>query len=265
MAFLQVQFFSDALGLCSSVNVLLPQAEARARDREVPVVYLLHGHSDDHTMWMRRTAVERHAEVLAPEFAVVMPAVDKSFYSDMKHGNRYWTYVSEELPQVMSSLFPLSGRREDTFSAGLSMGGYGALKLALNRPERFLACASFSGACEMGERLKNLDLGDGFNRALLDIFGSEQDFQHSENDLMWQAERVAKGEYIPKIYMACGTKDFLYENNLKFLEHLRKLGLPVTWEATPGREHTWDYWDEQVQVALKFFAEARKEAKEIPQ
>jgi putative tributyrin esterase len=261
MAFLEVKFFSKILGLSCSANVLLPQSEDRAQNREIPVVYLLHGHSDDHTMWVRRTAVERHAEALAPEFAIIMPAVEKSFYTDMKHGDNYWTFVSEELPQIMGSMFPLSQKREDTFAAGLSMGGYGALKLALNYPVRFLACASFSGACDMGERLKGVVQENAFNRAMLDIFGSTEEFLHSENDLMWRAERISKGATIPKIYMACGTKDFLYENNLKFLEHLRKLGLPVTWEATPGREHTWDYWDEQIQVALKFFAEARKEAK----
>lgn len=261
MAFLQASFHSEALGLACSANVLLPQSETRARDRELPVVYLLHGHSDDHTIWMRRTALERHVEELAPEFAIVMPAVDKSFYTDMSHGNRYWTFVSEELPQILSSLFPLSGKREDTFAAGLSMGGYGALKLALNRPERFLACASFSGACDMGERLVGLDISDDFSREMLDVFGSKGEFLRSENDLVWRAERVAAGVCVPKIYMACGAADFLYENNLRFLEHLRKLGLPVTWEATPGRAHTWDYWDEQVRVALRFFVEARKEAR----
>jgi S-formylglutathione hydrolase FrmB len=193
--------------------------------------------------------------------AVVMPAVDHSFYTDMKRGNRYWTYVSEELPQVMASLFPLSARREDTFVAGLSMGGYGALKMALNHPDRFLACASFSGACEMGHRLSGLDMDDAFNREILNTFGTETEFKGSENDLSYQAEQVANGTIIPEIYMACGTKDFLYENNLGFLNHLKKLSIPVKWEATEGREHTWDYWDEQIQITLKWFMELRKEAK----
>jgi S-formylglutathione hydrolase FrmB len=262
MAFLQVQFFSKALGLCCGANVILPQAKGRAQGKEIPVVYLLHGHSDDNTIWMRRTSVERYAEELAPEFAVVMPAVDKSFYADMKHGGKYWSYVSLELPEIMASMFPLSQMREDTFAAGLSMGGYGALKLALNHPERFLTCASFSGACDMGTRLAGVSPDDEFNRAMMDIFGTEQDFLHSENDLRWQAEQAAKGKFIPKIYMSCGTKDFLYDSNLAFLGHLKSLNLPVQWVATPGREHTWDYWDEQIQAALKWFAELRKEAKE---
>lgn len=261
MAFLQVSFSSQTLNLACSANVILPQTAKRAQKRDIPVLYLLHGYSDDHTIWMRRTAIERHVESLAPDFAVVMPAVDHSFYTDMKRGNRYWTYVSEELPSIIASLFPISDKRNDTFVAGLSMGGYGAMKLALNQPHRFLACASFSGACEMGNRLHDSDLDDAFHREMIDTFGSECDFNGSVNDLSYQAEKVAQSKTIPQIYMACGTKDFLYENNLGFLNHLKKLGIPVKWEATPGREHTWDYWDEQIQVALKWFVELRKEAR----
>lgn len=259
MAFLQVQFFSEALGLCCSANVILPQKAGRAQDKSIPAVYLLHGHSDDHSIWMRRTSIERYADSLAPEFAIIMPAVDKSFYTDMKNGNRYWTYVNEELPKIMGSMFPLSDKREDTFAAGLSMGGYGAMKLALNNPERFVACASLSGACEMGASLAEIQPDDGFKKALLDIFGTKKDFDKSVNDLSWQAEQVAKRTIKPAIYMACGTKDFLYNNNLGFLAHLNKLGIPVKWEATPDREHTWDYWDEKIQVALKWFVELRKQ------
>lgn len=261
MAFLQVQFQSGILNLSCTANVLLPQSTVHAHNREIPVLYLLHGYSDDHSIWMRRTALERHIESCAPEFAVVMPAVDHSFYTDMKRGNRYWTYLSQELPEIMSSLFPLSSKREDTFVAGLSMGGYGALKLALNQPQRFLAAASFSGACEMGKRLEGIDMDDAFNREIIDIFGSEAEFTGSVNDLMHQADVVARSGNSPEIYMACGTKDFLYENNLGFLEHLKSLKFPVKWEATPGREHTWDYWDEQIQVTLKWFVELRTQAK----
>lgn len=262
MAFLEVHFWSDALNLASSAYVLMPQAKVNAREREIPVLYLLHGYSDDHSIWMRRTAIERHIEMLAPNFAVIMPAIDHSWYTDMKHGNRYWTYLSEDLPQIMSSLFPLSEKREDTFVAGLSMGGYGALKLALNQPERFLACASFSGACDMGIQMNGLDLNDDFSREITDIFGTSSEFKGSENDLFHQAGQIAHSKTIPNIYMACGTKDFLYQGNLNFLEHLKKLQIPVKWEATPGRGHTWDYWDEQIQVALKWFTALRLKAKE---
>lgn len=261
MAFLEVHFSSGVLNLASTAYVLMPQAKIAARKRKIPTLYLLHGYSDDHSIWMRRTSIERHIETYAPDFAVVMPAIDHSWYTDMKHGNHYWTYLSEELPEIMSSLFPLSGAREDTFVAGLSMGGYGALKLALNHPERFLACASFSGACDMGSQMNSLNLNDSFSREMADIFGTSDDFKGSANDLFHQAGQIANSKIIPNIYMACGTKDFLYQSNLNMLEHLKELQIPVKWEATPGKEHTWDYWDDQIQIALRWFAELRAKAK----
>jgi putative tributyrin esterase len=261
MAFLQVQFRSAALELWCSANVLLPASAGRAQGREIPVLYLLHGLSDDHSAWMRRTALERQVEALAPEFAVVMPAVDRSFYTDKKHGNKYWTFVSRELPQIMASMFPLSNKREDTFAAGLSMGGYGAMKLMLNQPERFLACASFSGACDLRWHLAEAGRQDPLWEEMADIFGTEEDYIGSVGNLYAQSEKAVRGKLVPKLYMACGTKDFLYEENLAFYAHLKNIGYPVSWEATPGREHTWDYWDEQVQVALKWFVELRRKAK----
>ncbi len=256
MAFLQTQFFSEALGLHVTVNVLLPVAKVPAQQREIPTLYLLHGYSDDHSAWMRQSSIERHVASLAPDFAVIMPAVDHSFYTDRKMGNRYWTFVSQELPTAIASIFPLSAKREDNYVAGLSMGGYGTLKLALNFPERFRAAAAFSAATNMGEALD----GDRplFSDELRQTFGTAEDFKGSINDLFHLAEVVAKGPVQPDLYIACGDKDFLYQDNLKFLAHIQALGLPVRWESTPGREHTWDYWDEQIQVALKMFNEIRK-------
>lgn len=103
-------------------------------------------------MWMRRTNIERYAA--ARNLAVVMPAVGRSFYQDMAAGPRYWTFLSEELPAIMRGFFPLSEKRADNFAAGLSMGGYGAMRLALAHPERFAAAASFSGALDYARRLR---------------------------------------------------------------------------------------------------------------
>src|SRR3954471_3777319 len=155
MAFFDCHFFSDARALTVSAYVLLPQKTARQIDLPgaadntapaggYPTLMLLHGLSDDHTIWMRRTSIERYAA--AKNLAVIMPAVGRSFYQDMASGARYWTYVSEELPLLIRSFFPLSSSRESNFVAGLSMGGYGALRLALAHPENYAAAASLSGA-----------------------------------------------------------------------------------------------------------------------
>ena len=143
MAFLRVDFYSEALGSGTGMNVLLPEAaqgigfDASAGTGALPVLYLLHGLSDDHTAWMRRTSLERYAA--SRRLAVVMPCGGRSFYTNEAHGGRYWDFISEELPRAVQSFFPVSRRREDTFAAGLSMGGYGALKLALRHPDRYAA------------------------------------------------------------------------------------------------------------------------------
>jgi S-formylglutathione hydrolase FrmB len=111
------------------------------------VLYLLHGLSDDHTAWSRYTSIGRYAE--AAGLAVVMPAVHRSFYANESAGHRYWDFVSEELPEVVRTFFQVSDRSEDTFVAGLSMGGYGAVRLALTFPGRYAAAASMSGALDI--------------------------------------------------------------------------------------------------------------------
>src|SRR4030095_9153077 len=137
----EVNFFPETLGLRSTMYVLLPQRTlTEMKSKRTPkyrTLYLLHGHSDDHTAWMRVTSIERYVEGL--NLAVVMPAVHLSFYTDMVHGGKYWQFISEEVPAIVRDMFPLSAERKDNFVAGLSMGGYGAFKLALTHPDRFAA------------------------------------------------------------------------------------------------------------------------------
>jgi len=138
MALLTCDFFSDALQVGTSMTVVLPQQTEEqigvtggGSDGPPPLLYLLHGLSDDHSAWHRYTAIARYAEKAG--LAVVMPAVHRSFYTNEAHGHRYWDFVSEELPAVVHEFLRVTDRPEETFVAGLSMGGYGALKLALTR------------------------------------------------------------------------------------------------------------------------------------
>jgi len=253
MALVHCQFFSEALQVCVSVDVILPEEttaqigmRGRARGAEAPVLYLLHGLSDDHSIWQRRTSIERYAAPLG--LAVVMPAVNRSFYADMEAGYKYWSYVSEELPARMRSFFRVSGRREDTFVAGLSMGGYGAFKLAMNQPERFAAAASLSGAVDLVTlALTPGEISDDFRLA----FGSRDKIRGSRNDLFACAKRLAAlpARRRPKLYQCCGTGDGLYGQNVRFRDHLMKLGLDLTYEDGSG-EHEWGYWDRQIQRVL---------------
>lgn len=251
MAFIQCSFYSESLGLSTSMSVILPQQTqtqigmtGNVIAAKHPTLYLFHGLSDDHTIWMRRTSIERYASELG--IAVIMPSVHRSFYEDMATGMNFWTFVSEELPAIARSFFPLSDKREDNFVAGLSMGGFGAFKLALNYPEKYAAAASLSGALIA----KNV-----FVRFPLDanlIYNSCESIKGSDSDLLAVAERLAKSNQPkPLLYQICGTEDFLYKDNKEFQLFVESLDLPLKYVEAPGG-HSWTFWDEHIQHVLRW-------------
>jgi putative tributyrin esterase len=250
----EVNFFSETLGLLSSMYVLLPKrtlAEMQSkRGPKYRTLYLLHGHSDDHTAWQRYTSIERYAEGL--NLAVVMPAVHLSFYNDMAYGGKYWQFISEEVPVLVRDMFPLSSKREDNFVAGLSMGGYGAFKMALTHPDRFAAAASLSGAVDISEVVR-VKKEDPENKAWIEemrtVFGDLNKVPGSKHDLFALAKKAAKAPVKPRLYQCCGTEDELHPDNVRFREAVHKLPLDLTYEEGPG-EHNWAYWDEMIQHVL---------------
>ncbi len=245
MALLDCHFHSDTLGLATSMYVILPQPPAApARHEPWPVLYLLHGLSDDHSIWLRRTSIERY--VATRRLAVVMPTVHRGFYTDMHQGGRYWTFISEELPRLCRSFFPLTDRREESFVAGLSMGGYGALKLGLRCPDRFAAAASLSGAVDIAALAEEPGRTQEWER----IFGPREGIPGGDDDLFALADRLAASDGPrPRLYQWCGTDDFLYQHNLRYRDHLNALGLPLTYEEGPGG-HGWECWDTWIQRVL---------------
>jgi putative tributyrin esterase len=246
----EINFFSEALGMRSTMGVILPQPVVNQPPEPFRTLYLLHGHSDDHTAWQRWTSIERYVEGL--NLAVIMPNVHRSFYTDMAHGGRYWTFVSEEVPALARSIFPLSTARADNFVAGLSMGGYGAFKMALAHPERFAAAASLSGAVEIREVVNEDKPGQDPDWLALmrNIFGPGlKKVADGPEDLRTLARQAAKAPEKPRLYQCCGTEDFLYQDNLSFRDFLRGLPLDLTYEEGPG-EHIWDYWDKKIQDVL---------------
>ncbi len=248
MAFLQVQFFSQALGVASTVNVILPEHNqgigvnaSGEQVKEPPkVLYLLHGYSDDHSIWMRRTSVERYAA--AHNLAVIMPAVNHSFYNNEVHGERYWDYVSDELPTAMHRFFKLSEKPEDTFVAGLSMGGYGAMKLALTFPERYAAAASFSGALDYAHGGTDSHVLDF---TLKNIFGDENP-AGTDADLFYLMKKNADAPRKPRLYVSCGTNDFIYDQTTAFVPAVKEAGWDVSYFEKPDAIHEWAYWDEEI-------------------
>ena len=254
MAFFDCHFFSDTLAMTVSAYVLVPQSSTKqigsesGPDRAVyPTLYLLHGLSDDHTIWMRRTSIERYAA--AKNIAVVIPAVARSFYQNMASGPQYWTFVSEELPRLMRQFFPLSAAREDNFVAGLSMGGYGALRLGLARPESFAAAASLSGALDFVGRLRSAGK-PGSRVSLAEWQGvAGVNLEAGEGDLYALAERAAHTANRPALWLDCGTEDELLPDSRDFHAHLDRLDYPHHYEEKPGL-HDWRYWDGQIQRVL---------------
>lgn len=247
MALLTCRYHSDALGLSTTATVILPQASqeagvpaASAVPDRLPVLYLLHGLSQDDASWTRFTALERY--VAHRPLAVVMPAVHRSYYANQAVGYRYFEHLADELPAIMRGFFPLSDRREDTFVAGLSMGGYGAMKLALRRPERFAAAASLSGGLDVAAR-PNLH-ADEWRRT----FGSPQAAAEASEDLM-SLVAAADPATLPRLRAWCGTEDFLLEESRTFRDACARAGVSLDYSESPGA-HDWDAWDEQIQPLL---------------
>ena len=243
MAHLIVDFYADALGVETRMHVLLPQRlTGRAK-----TLYLLHGMSDDEGTWMRRTAIDRYAE--EKDLAVVMPDGGLGWYTDMRRGLPWFTFVSKELPALCRRFFPiLSGRREDTYIGGLSMGGYGALKCGLRAPQTFSKVISLSGALDAADTAINNTV-PATRRYWEDVFGPAKDVPGSENDLFAAATALTDPALRPRIYMWCGTEDFLYAQNIRMRDHLRALGYDLTYEDSPG-DHQWRHWDKKIADAL---------------
>ena len=256
MALLNVYFFSEVLGKQVQANVVLPQRSRgmigmdsiENKVETYPTLYLLHGMSDDHTIWERRTSIERYASEKG--IAVVMPNGDLSWYMNTKYAGNYFTFMSDELVAVCRDFFPkMSTRREDTFVAGLSMGGYGAFKLALCAPETFSCGASLSGALDFGTFYDRSR--PGFAESLAGDY--ETEFKGSDNDLFAVAERLIKDgtKPIPKLYQWCGTEDFLYKDNLRMRDHLKSLGYDLVYKDSEGN-HNWQCWDKWIQDVLNW-------------
>lgn len=248
MALINCAFRSHALGIHTAINVILPQPRDWREGMPVrrwPTLWLLHGLSDDHTIWMRLTSIERYVEGLP--LAVVMPAVNRSFYADMRHGAAYWTFVSEELPAVARAFFPLSSERDDNFVAGLSMGGYGAFKLALSHPDRYAAAASLSGALDIA---RSIPPEDPVHADFALIFGDIEETPGSGADLFALASHVAATPAPrPRLFQWCGTEDFLYDENISFRDHARSLDLDLDYDEAPGG-HEWVHWDREIERVI---------------
>lgn len=242
MGHLTLTFFSQALRKQSHMVVVFP--DRIAHSGPYPVLYLLHGLGDDHTTWTRMTSLERHVGRLP--LIVAMPDAHRSFYCDAAYGLAYDQYIVEDVIGTVDRLFHTRNQRVGRCIGGLSMGGYGAVKLALKYPALFISATGHSGAYfrDFGQ------IPDELHDELSAVFGGSS---IPDEDNCYRLAQEADPERLPALRLDCGLDDFLIEINRGFHAHLDSSGIAHEYAECPGA-HNWAYWDEQVQQALAFHA-----------
>jgi len=241
MALCDIHWFSSVLDKMVGTLVVLPDKG----EGPFPTFYLLHGLSDDYTSWHRRTRIEWYVRDLP--LIVVMPDAYRGFYTDNAHGPDYARYFAEELVGMVERNFPARAARSARCIGGLSMGGYGALRLALGFPHLFASANSHSGAVLHGSRPPQGPIAQEMKR----VFGARP--MGSEHDLLELAERCKGAGKVPRLRIDCGHEDELLDDNRAFHERLLELDVHHEYEEFPGG-HNWDYWDYHVNLALMFHA-----------
>jgi S-formylglutathione hydrolase FrmB len=254
MAWTTLHWNSSVIGKQTTAQVLLPETGKGP----FPVFYLLHGLSDDSSMWLRRSRIEWYVRDLP--LIVVMPDGYRSFYTHHVDGPDFARHIGEELPGFIERNFQARAERSARAIGGLSMGGYGALRVGMGYADRFCSINSHSGAVGWG----NFDYktgpaapaslngrGEEFMRELGRIFGTDP--RGSIHDLGVLARRALAAGNLPDLLLDCGSEDFLIEDNRAFHAELTAARVPHIYREFPG-SHTWDYWDTHIQEALAFHA-----------
>jgi S-formylglutathione hydrolase FrmB len=251
MAFARINYHSRSLQKASSVSVVFPDDPAIPRPWSV--YYLLHGLSDDDTIWMRRTSIERYVEGLP--LVVVMPDGGRGWYTNAAVGPAHEDDLIKDVVGLVDRTFPVKAERAGRAIGGLSMGGYGAVKLGLKHHDLFASVNSHSGALGIlqvdwskSEHIK--DIAPELER----IFGKLS--RAGAEDPFGIVERMDHG-LIPALRIDCGKDDFLLEQNRAFHRKLESMKVPHEYAEFPGA-HEWSYWDLHVQEAIAFHLRSLK-------
>lgn len=268
MSILNYTYESQYLNNNTQITVILPDKPRGITPRDFygsgkkyKVLWLLHGTYGDHTDWVRRTNIEMYAT--EKNLVVVMPSALNSNYSnwdDFMLGFGMYDYLTEELMPLIYGWLPVSDRREDNFIAGLSMGGRGTIKYAVNHPELFAAAAVLSATpmdmtrmCP-GNPCPMLNTEDPRTRTTLLNAGGLEAFLNSNENVWAILDRKAGTGELPRLMFACGEEDaLLYHLFCDFRAHAEEIGLDAHWFTLPGYKHEWRFWDLAIQEALRFF------------
>jgi putative tributyrin esterase len=244
MAFATIHYSSRSLRKASSFNIVFP--EEPATSRPWAAFYLLHGLSDDNTIWARRTSIERY--VAGWPLVVVMPDGGRGFYTNAVDGDAYEDDLLKDVIGLVERTFPVKAERSGRAIGGLSMGGYGAIKLGLKHPELFASVHSHSGV--PGFLRSDLKRAKEHYPEFDRVFGKSP--AGGPEDPFAILERIDHGR-IPAMRIDCGTEDFLLDQNRAFHAHLESLHVPHEYQEFPGT-HEWGYWDKHIQEAIAFHA-----------
>ena len=256
---LRGDYNSEVLRMSTNIQLLIPENS----DAPFRIVYLLHGLHGNQGTWLDNTMLPYYSRKYNAVF--VMPEAGRSFYLDHKYGRKYYTFISEELPQICRKVFNISARREDTAVMGCSMGGYGALRLALCNPEQYAFCGAISAAClyfrPMLDGLRgNVESYQKTGAEAVEVikdlqalYGDSLEYR-PEYDISELVKNYAPDKPRTRIYGACGIEDKLREENLKFKDEIIKAGLDYTYEEWSGG-HEWYFFNEALKKALDFWYE----------
>lgn len=260
MALVQVNFISKMLSRTVTFNAIIPLDKISFGEEEVveakplKTLYLLHGAFGNYTDYLSGTRIQRWAE--EHNLAVIMPSGENQFYVDKpSRGENYGAYVADELVEFTRKMFPLSYKKEDTFIAGLSMGGYGALINGLKYHETFSRIGAFSPGLMIDDIASRSELLSvtGWSMDFYDnAFGGIDTIKNSDKDYYYLIDQLLENKKeIPKIYLPIGTDDFLLESVRGFKSFVDKREVPLTYIEDDGG-HEWDFWDKYVKNFLEW-------------
>lgn len=269
MALVHFNFESQYLNCNTDVNIILPDKargttpkEFYGSGKKYPVLWLLHGTFGDYTDWIRKSNIELYA--CEKDLIVVMPSALNSNYSNWNTmiGINMFDFLTEELMPIVYNWFPASDKREDNFISGLSMGGGGTIKYAVNHPDKFAAAAILSSAPRNFDKIDMNSTDPRQQRTITSVnnAGGLEAYKNGyENSWRILGELADTGK-LPRLYFACGKNDFLYDSFVEFKEYAKEINLDATFEEIEGYTHEWRFWDLTIQHALDFFGLGGKDA-----
>lgn len=256
MAVIHINILSRCLAQKTDVRVVVPTPtldemmagkDRYDKEERFPVVYLLHGAAWDSFDWLSNSRIEDLAQRY--RFIAVMPSCGLSFYNNVSGEERYFDYVADELPRMVEALFPASDRPEDRYVAGVSMGGYGAMRVGLTYPERYAKIGCVSGCLDVYGFLKASQGRPGIFPIFTKL-GELEEIPGSQRDILHLARTAAeRGGELPAIWHCMGTEEFIYAQNRPLVDALKKLPLDYTYVEGPG-VHNWDFWNPMLEHGL---------------